>query len=134
MIMAERSFDIMADGMMRFLNDNYPLANKTVVGQPVFKNFIRKNGRKAGAYIRWSDTEEIPVVICMGSTKPVEPYVVMRRIAHEYRHALQVYRDGLEYKGSYDKELETDAWDFSHKAVRGILLEVVKYFGGQEDK
>jgi len=53
----------------------------------------------------------------------------MRRVAHEYRHALQVYRDGKLYNYPVDDELEKDAWAFAHEACEGLLKEVSTYLG-----
>lgn len=120
----------LVEGMVRYLNDKHPLPGKTVVCHPVKQVRLTKKSGKVGAFIYWSDSPVIKAEICVGTSKnPATDIEQMRRIAHEYRHALQVYRDGKVYQAPLDAELEKDAWAFAVEACSGLLKEVSKYFG-----
>lgn len=120
----------LVNAMVLYLNENHPLPDKTVVCRPLKQINKYVGSIKAGASIYKSrrDPSILVADICVGTAKsPASDYVQMRRIAHEYRHALQTYRDGKVYNFPLDEELEKDAWEFAHFACNDMMKDAKKY-------
>lgn len=107
--------------MIDYLVKNHPLPNKVVVIKPIYRNKVKCYDFDASAYIKFSDTPEIIVKLCVGPKRMALPAAVALSIAHEYCHALQVYRDGKIYRQKQDKTLEKEAEQFAHKAMAGVI-------------
>ena len=119
----------LAAAMVRYLNEKHPMTDVKVSFTPVKKHAVDMRAGKSGAYILLTDTPVIKAYICVGtSSKPAEPHIQMRRIAHEYRHALQKYRDGwVRSDAVVDAAWEKDAWEFANAACSDFLKEANKY-------
>lgn len=131
MCKAERQFDSpIANGMIRYLSDKYPIPGRVVLFKQRRTPVMYVLGKKATATIYLIDKPVLHSVICVGDkNSKTNAYDLARRIAHEYRHALQVFRDGKVYTFPYDGELEKDAIAFGKEAVAGLMKESHKYFG-----
>ena len=89
--------------LIGILGEEYPISDKTIVFRPLKKDHIVVNGRKSNASITFSTTGDVPITICVGRTTSSIPFFRQAfSVAHEYIHALQIYRGRLTYQGHYD--------------------------------
>lgn len=64
----------------------------------------------------------IKVKLCVGKNGKRPPFGVAKSLAHEYRHAIQHYVEGLGYKTHHDM-MEKDTERFAHQsAVMGVMI------------
>lgn len=112
--------------MVSRLCERHPVPGKTIVLRGLSSHSMPHPDPKcrctASGMIYPSTGPEVLIDVCFGA--PDSPRLMssaMQTIAHEYRHALQFYRDGFKYKGKDDKRLEDDADAFARterKAMR----------------
>lgn len=123
----------LVNAMVRYLNEKHPLPGRTVVFRPLKQKWLTRNqfsahSNKAGASITMIDAPVIKARICVGTTSaPASDRVQIQRIAHEYRHALQLFRDGKVYNFPRDEALENDAHAFAKFACEDMMKEATKY-------
>ncbi len=120
---------LIANAMVRYLSENYPIPGKTVMFRPIRSAHVT-TGRKGKALARIYFTEGPTVLarIAIGHAgKPVPDFYQATRIAHEYYHAVQVYRDDKVYQFPYDAVLEAEAIAFERGAVVAMMKELLKY-------
>lgn len=122
--------------MMDRLCERHPLPGKTIVltGLTSMNFPLLKEKVTAQGWIYPAVGDEISVEICFGTPdSPMPMYDAMQTVAHEYRHALQFYRDGKVYRGKYDKRLEADADAFA-RAERKAMYDAGYDYLYPEDK
>lgn len=114
--------------MINYLMENHPLPGKTLIIHPLSQDKVRCGKiMRAAAYIQLgprTDTE-IKVKLCVGKNKELSAFGLARSIAHEYCHALQHYRDGLDYS-TQQETMEKEARAFSHNSVAAIMRLMIE--------